>query len=403
MGPAAPFEYDPYSHEAMSDAHPLYARLRAQSRIHYMPRYDAWAFAGFEEIWKASLDFELFSAAGGQTPGQVLLGEPIPHTFMTMDPPRHRIYRGLIADAYSRRSIESEKPRMRALVRELLAPLAERGEFEVYTELANRVTTINAAHMAGVPRSDAETLRRWIDGFLARERGQVGTSARNAECAARLGSYLAGLVAESRRHPERATGHLATWLTAEVEGRKLTDEEVVANLYSLVVTGSETTPLSVAATLRCLFERPAQLAAVRADPALVVHAFSESLRFDHPTNVLTRRVGRDAVFFGQDLREGQGVLFLYASANRDEREFPDADVYDIARRPRRTLSFGHGIHKCLGEHVGMALGCILLEEVLATVAEYEVDLDACERLYGEFLSGWCRVPIRFRPTRLAGP
>ena len=94
------------------------------------------------------------------------------------------------------------------------------------------------------------------------------------------------------------------------------------------------------------------------------------------------------------------MLLLYASANRDEREFSGADRYDVARRPRRTLSFGHGVHKCLGEHLGMTLGTVLLEELFAAVGACEVDMGACSRLYGEFLSGFDRVPIRFAPTAL---
>lgn len=393
-------DYDPYSHEAMSDPFALYARLREEAPVYYMPAYDAWALSRFEDVWSASLDQKHFTATGGQSPGQILLGEPIPRTFMTMDLPDHRAHRGLIGADYTKKAFARDAPRIRALAREILAPLLERGSLEVYAEYANRVTTLNAAHMAGVPRSEGEQVRAWIDGMLARERGQVGAGEENGAFAAELDAYLRGLVRDMRADPSRATGHLAVWLTREVDGRRMSDDEVVANLFSIVVTGSETTPLSVAGTLYYLDAREEQKAEVLDDASNVSHAFAESLRFDQPTNILGRKVKRDVELGGQKLREGQGVLFLYASANRDEREFPRADRYDIHRRPRRTLSFGHGIHKCLGEFLGMGMGVILLEELLGAIGQYTLEPGDCERLYGEFLSGFCRVPIRFEPTSL---
>ena len=394
-------DYDPYSHEAMSDPFPLYARLRAEAPVHLIEKYDCWAISGFQELWEASLDQEHFTATGGQSPGQVMLGEAIPHTFMTMDPPAHRSYRSIIGPEYTRRAAERDAPRIRALAREILGPLLPRGSFEVYADYANRVTTLNAAHMAGVPREDAEQVRAWIDAFLERVEGQVGTSEANAEAAGRLDGYLRALVREKQKNPESASGHLAKWLIAEVDGQRLSEDSITAHLFSLVVTGSETTPLSVAGTLVYLAQDPEQRDLVLGDLAHVGNAFAESLRYDQPTNMLARRVKKDVELGGQKLREGQGVLFLYAAANRDEREFPEPDRYDVLRCPRRTLSFGHGVHKCLGEHLGMTMGIILLEELLEAIGHYELDVDACKRLYGEFLSGYNRVPIRFEPTELA--
>ncbi len=391
-------DYDPYSHEAMSDPFPLYARLRKEAPVYFIEKYNCWALSCFQDVWEASLDREHLTATQGQSPGQILIGEAIPHTFMTMDPPEHRQHRSIISADYARSAVERGAPRIRALAREILAPLLPRGEFEVYSEYANRVTTLNAAYMAGVPRENAEQVRAWIDGFLEREEGQVGTSPRNASAAAELDGYLRDLIGEMRANPDRASGHLRDWIAAEIDGQPLSDDAVAANLFSLVVTGSETTPLSVAGTLVYLAQDPAQRDLVLGDLAHVDRAFAESLRFDQPTNMLARKVARDIGISGSKLREGQGVLFLYASANRDEAEFPDADRYDVLRNPRRSLSFGHGAHKCLGEHLGMMLGIILLEELLEAVGHYELDPSQCGRIYGEFLSGFNRTPIQFEPT-----
>ncbi|MBJ19931.1 MAG: cytochrome P450 [bacterium] len=394
-------DYDPYSHEAMSDPFSLYARLREEGALHYIEKYDCWAISRFQELWEASLDQEHFTATGGAAPGQVMLGEAIPHSFSTMDPPEHRAYRSLIGAEYSRRAAERDAPRIRGLAREILGTLLPRGEFEVYAEYANRVTTLNAAYMAGVPREDAEQVRAWVDGFLERVKDQVGTSESNGRFAAELDGYLRDLIREKQKNPDLASGHLAAWLEAEIEGQKLSEDAIVSHLFAMIVTGSETTPLSVAGTLVYLARDSQQGDLVLGDLAHVGNAFGECLRFDQPTNMLARTVKKDVEIDGSKLTQGQGVLFLYASANRDEREFPDADRFDVLRCPRRTLSFGHGIHKCLGEHLGMTMGIILLEELLGAVGEYEVDFDACDRIYGEFLSGYNKTPIRFRPTGLA--
>ena len=135
---------------------------------------------------------------------------------------------------------------------------------------------------------------------------------------------------------------------------------------------------------------------ITADPELIPHAFAESLRYDQPTNLLGRFVKSEVDMRGQRLLSGQGVMFLWASGNRDENEFERADCFDITRRPRRSLSYGHGIHKCIGAHLANLEGRVMLEEILAAAPDYEVGTGA-ERSYSEFLHGYHRMPIEFAP------
>jgi cytochrome P450 len=134
---------------------------------------------------------------------------------------------------------------------------------------------------------------------------------------------------------------------------------------------------------------------VLADRALIPTAWVEALRVDQPTNLLGRRVIRDVALRGRTLRAGQGVLLLWASATRDETEFPDASRFDLDRRPARSLSFGHGIHKCLGEHLANLEGRVLVEELLALTGGFRVDWARAARMYGEFLCGYRQLPILF--------
>jgi hypothetical protein len=389
--------YDPYSDEAMRDPHPLYARLRAESPVHYLAKYDCWALARFADVWAATLDAESFTARGGTAPGQVLRRDPAPHTFMTMDLPEHRLHRGLISGRYGRGAVAKLEPRVRAIARELLAPVSRGGELDAYA-WANRAAIWLGAELLGLERDDAEELRTWIDGFFQREAGQAGPGPENLAFAGRVAARLGEIVAARRAHPQHGDDHLSAWLAARIDGRALTDEDVVANLYSMLVVATETVPAALANTAALLAQHPEALARVLTAPAWIPAAWAESLRVDQPTNLLGRRVARDVEVRGHRLRAGQGVLLLWASANRDEAEFPEAGRFDLDRRPPRSLSFGHGVHKCLGEHLANLEGRVLLEELLGLVGEFRVDWARSARMYGEFLCGYRQLTILFRAS-----
>ncbi len=246
-----------------------------------------------------------------------------------------------------------------------------------------------------MPPEDAERLRNRCAAAFTRVPGQRGTSAENLAALLESHGRLQELVAAGRRDPASAQGDLAALLAGTVDGRPLTDEEIAGDLFTVLITGSETTETTVAATLVYLAQHPDQLAAVRADPALVPHAFVETVRYDHPTDLLCRDTVAEVEVGGTTLRAGQPVILLWGSVGLDEAEHPDADRYDIHRRPRRSLIFGHGQHQCIGEHLAVRMGTVLLEEFFAAVATYEVVVDRCRRKYAEFVKGFDSVPVRF--------
>lgn len=391
-------DYDPLSHEAMSNPHPLYDKLRAAGHAQYLPHYDAWALASFESIWQTSTTYSAnLTWAAGSTPTQVFLGEPVPRTFMSMDEPDHRAYRKLVIDDYTKESVAQQAPDIARLTRRYLDPLVARGRFDIHRDFAARVSTVWAGHLIGLDEAASLELRDDIDAMFHRVPHQREMNEANIAAAMHFDETVRTLVADAARTPDAARGHLHAWLNETVDGAAMPLDEVVNNVFAMLVVGSEVTPLGVANTVRLLAAHPEQLARVVADRALVPWAFGEGLRIDQPTNLLCRKVRRDFSWEGYDFREGQGVIALFASANRDEREFTDAARFDIDRRPRRNLSFGHGLHKCLGEHLGMTLGTILLEELLVSVGtSFDVDEAGALRRYGEILCGFDHLPITLR-------
>jgi cytochrome P450 len=388
-------DYDPFSDAAMRDPEPFYAAMRREDGPHWLERYDAWVLARFADVWDASTRHEAdVTWTAGATPAQVLLGDPIPRAFTTMDAPAHRKWRGVVRRDYTPEGVQAQAARLRALVREVLQPLLARGSFDAYRDYANRVFCLNSGYNLGLPREDAITWRALIDEIMHREPGQRGGgSPRNQKAAMELGGYLFAFVQRLRADPSLAQGHTRAYLEAEIDGERLDDEGMVNVLMNFLILGSETTPMVCAGALAYLDRHPEQKRAVLADPALVPKLYFETCRYDQPTNMLCRRAVRDFELGGRRIRAGQNLLYVYASANRDEAEFPRADVFDIHRESARDLTYGAGGHKCLGMHLATLGATIVLQELLGAVEDYSVDHARCERAYGEHLSGFVQVPV----------
>ncbi|MHA3794159.1 cytochrome P450 [Sphingomonas sp. YL-JM2C] len=388
-------EYDPFSDEAMRDPHALYTRLRQAPGPHFIEKYNAWALVHFEDVWTVSVKHEAdITFTAGQPLTNVLLGEPIPHAFPSMDMSEHRKWRRVVHADYTKGNVEKDRDRITALARELLAPLAARKRFDFYTDYVNRLFAINAGHNLGIDRDNAIEWRRLIDETMHRDPGQVGTSsARNQQAGMELHRQLHAYVERIRRDPTLAGGHCAKYLDAEVEGRRLENQDIVNIIIIFLTVGSGTTPNVCAGTIYYLARHPEQRDAVLADPALIPKAFFEAARIDQPTNMLCRRAVNDFSVRGAEIKAGQNLLMIYASANRDEAEFERADAFDIFRSYPRDLTYGIGGHKCLGMHLATMAGTIALEEFFKVSGRYEVDAAHCTRAYGEFLSGFDHLPV----------
>jgi cytochrome P450 len=210
-----------------------------------------------------------------------------------------------------------------------------------------------------------------------------------------VNDFGADLTRERRKRPNDQPDAVNALLDYESRtGRSIPDEEAGMHLGMLVIAGAETSAKAIALMISLLDQFPDQRATLLRQPDLILDGFSEALRYDNPTQFLCRTVAKPNVLHGQNLEPGQGVMLLYASGNRDEREFENADAFDVMRRPRRILSFSVGRHLCLGIHVARLEARVAMEELLARFPRYEVDFENAERIRTEFIRGYTSLPVR---------
>ena len=397
---AAAVDYQPYSEQIFVDPYPVYRRMRAEAPAYYVEEYDAWFLSRFEDIWRVGPDFQHFSALQGTTPNHLLTKDtPLNLSFASMDPPQHSKYRAQVSEHFKPGAVAKIEAKLRGIVKGLVDDVIQRGECDLVQDLAARVSVRGALGVGGLPLELADTASGWVNGIFFRRDGHRGVTEVGQKAMREMFFTLLEHVKQARKNPDTAEGILKTLLTTDVGGDKMDDFRVASLLSVVLIGGTDTLPKALAATFHRLWQNPDQRRELAQDPSLVQDAFLEGLRIDTPTQHLGRTVTKEIEFHGQTLRPGQRVMLMWASANRDEREFPDPDRYIMKRRPPRMLAFGHGVHMCLGKHVALMEARITLEEVMRRLPEYEIDLARAERTRTEFVQGWVKLPARFTPAR----
>jgi len=391
-------EYDPYSEEMMDDPFPTYVRLRNESPAHYVEKYDCWAISRFADIVKVGMDGKNFTMTGGSTAGHLMGGglEVDTSIFMSMDPPGHTPRRALVSSLFKMRRIKDMEPLFREIVATHVDSALDQGKLNTVTDMAGPVADHILCMLIGLPPEDGGMLRTWVHVFERffhhRPDSDEDIAVRN-EAAGNLLRYLIAQVRHRRQHPTKDEDVLNAFIGANIDGESMSDPEISVNLMSVLIGGVDTVPKHFGSLTYWLARHPEQRAACAADPSLLPQAVNEALRYDAPTHILGRRALVDSEWHGETIREGQGVLLLYASGNRDEREFEDPDRFDISRTTQRIVTFGYGIHLCIGMHTARMESRLMLERLLARSPEYEVDWAGVEKCKTAGLHGFSSVPI----------
>lgn len=409
------FCYDPFSTEAMTDPQPFYRRLRQDFPAYPLPRYRSWAIPRFEDVWNLFLDHERFTEAEGQIFPRELLEAPAPDIlptpklepldiFNNLDPPIHGHVRRAMGGSLLPGAVARLEPMLRTVVRERLDLLADTGRMDLNHDLASHVSAAAACHIVGLPVSDAPEMIALVNRSMVRAPGESGITVDGWAAIGEIHERLMALVSQRRRSAIPGDpGMIDGLIAAKIPDRgPLRDEEIAQQLISIVIGGTESLPKVVSGGLRQLWCEPDQRAAVAANPAANAgSAFEEMIRMFAPAQWFGRTLKADAEIAGAQMKAGERVLLLTASANRDEREFEEPDSFHWNRKMRRVVAFGMGPHFCIGIHIARLEGRLIVEELLNRFPDYEIDDAQGERAVSEFQIGWVRLPIIIHGERKA--
>ena len=387
--------YNPLMPEVLDDPLPIYKQLRDEDPVYYVEEFDCWALSRFEDIWDQSGDNESYSAAlRGTTPSHLITNQQIVFPSVNMmDPPEHVRNRALISGAYKPRRVASLAPVVEEITGRHAKSLQPGREVDLVEEFIAKTAMEVSCVLLGLPVEDADQIYQYVNRFFDRAPGKPGMTEDGISDAAELNEYLESLIKIRRVRPTDDDVLLNAYLNAVFDGEPLPDDNIASQMATLVIGSTDSFPKIFAAFALELFRHPDQRAELVENPALIPDAFREGLRYGMPTQFLGRTVVKPVEIQGKTLKPGQAVLFLFPSANRDDREFEDPDRFDIHRQSRRILTFGHGNHSCLGTHIAALEGETATRHLLAKMPDFIVDESGIKRLKSEFVSGIVGLPV----------
>jgi cytochrome P450 len=377
------------------DPYPAYKELRSTSPVTWNDVTNFWALLKYDDIRYVSSNPGLFTSAKGITIPDPQQPEPVQEgNLIFTDPPRHRQLRRLISSGFTRRQVTLLEPKVREMVHGILDGLDPSATHEFADEIASPLPTRLIAELLGAPPEDWERFRTWSDAAVGGADPDIEMDPMTG--LAELYQYFTDLIAARRSGEKTGTDDLLSILaTAEVDGLRLTDEDLLNFSFLLLVAGNETTRNLIALGTLALIDHPDQFRTLRAHPELLPGAVEEMLRFTSPVTHMARTATADVELRGQSIREGDTIVMLYGSANRDEDVFgPTADQFDITRNPNPHIAFGCGEHACLGAQLARLEARVMFEVLLGRYPSIELDGEVT-RLRMTMVPGVKRMPVRF--------
>jgi cytochrome P450 len=379
--------------DPIEDVHSVYARLRREDPVHRLEApLNAGVFVSrFADVHTVLKDDETFSSRSNGERGIALV---MGRTLIGMDGREHLRHRALITPSLAPRALRGDFPKLvDRIAQDLIDGFAEKSAADLVTDFTFVYPLRVFTEILGLPPDDVRTFHDWaIDlSHVARD------PQRGLASSAKMKDYLAPVVAEKRASP--SDDLISKVATAEVDGVRLTDEEVISFLRLLVIAGAETTFHLLGSALFALLRDPALLEDVRADRGRIAALLDETLRWESPVQIITRECVRDTVLSGVEIPSGTDIIVGIGSANRDESRFPDADRFDIDRQGEPHIAFGFGKHYCAGSRFALLEATVAIEALLDRLPELRADPDAPPaRVVGIAFRGPDQLPVRFAST-----
>ena len=366
--------------EVLANPYPLYHRLRSSDPVHWDPFLHTWVVTRYADVVTVLQHFsarrtptpEQLTALG--LPGLVPLAEVLVRQMLFLDAPAHARIRGLAAGAFTPRRVEGLRLHIQDITNTLLDAVQANEHMDVIADLAYPLPAIVTAEILGLPTSDWEQLTAWSADFAE----ALGNFQHNPDRASRVLQsleemcvYFRDAVREHQQHPRDDL--LSALLTAEVEGDRLSEEEVVANSIMLMTGGQETTTNLIGNGMLTLLRHPDQLERLRADYALLPSAIEELLRYESPIQYTSRLAPQDVQMGGKTIRQRQAVIAVMGAANRDPERFPGPDRLDIGRQENRHLAFAWAAHFCFGAPLARLEGQVAFESILSRMPQLSLE------------------------------
>jgi hypothetical protein len=402
--------FNPMLGQARSDPYPLYKRLRENDPVHRSRAIFGWILfrhADCVELLRDprfSADDRNFIGYTRQRAIEIAGGlhnrneanEPV---MLRRDPPDHTRLRSLVNKAFTPRAVDRLRGRIEELADQLISEIGKRKELDLIADFAVPLPVTVIADMLGIPSKDQALFKRWSDHLVGFLDPQASPGARVLRRTAdEFFEYMSGIAAERRRQP--ADDPMTALVQAEERGDRLSEQELHGTLALLLAAGNETTTNLIGNGMLALLRHPQQLERLRQDPGLVDTAVEEMLRWDSPVQFTMRIPMRDIELHGHRLRKGEAVVAVLGSANRDAQVFERADTFDIGRRENPHISFGHGIHFCLGAQLARLEARVAFRELLRRLPDMRLGDEAPRWRRLTFLRGVHRLPIRIGPEAL---
>jgi cytochrome P450 len=392
---------DPYDYDFHEDPYPYYKRLRDEAPLYRNEELKFWALSRHQDVWQGFRNSTSLSNRDGVSLDPVSRGPHASKTmsFLAMDDPAHLRLRTLVSKGFTPRRIRELEPRVTELAVQHLDVTLEKAAsqnggatVDYVAEFAGKLPMDVISELMGVPLADRDRIRAMADGVMHREDGVNDVPASAIEASINLIVYYQQMIVDRRKKPtDDLTSAL---LEAEIDGDRLTDEEILGFMFLMVIAGNETTTKLLANAAFWGHKNPDQLAPVYADPSLVPLWVEETLRYDTSSQILARTVSSEMALYGTTIPEGDVLLLLPGSAHRDERVFDAPDDYVIGREiGPRLLSFGSGAHFCLGAHLARMEARVALTELFKRIRGYEVDEANAVRVHSSNVRGFAQLPI----------
>jgi len=385
---------DPYDYDFHENPYPYYKRLRDEAPLYRNEELGFWALSRHSDVLQGFRNSTTLSNKFGVSLDPASRGPHASKTmsFLAMDDPAHLRLRTLVSKGFTPRRIRELEPRVTEIATAHLDTALQSDTFDYVDEFAGKLPMDVISELMGVPEPDRAQVRAWADGVMHRDEGVTDVPQAAVEASINLIVYYQGMVADRRKTP---TDDLTTaLLEAEIDGDRLTDDEILGFMFLMVIAGNETTTKLLANAAFWGHKNPDQLGPVYDDLERVPLWVEETLRYDTSSQILARTVSGDLTLYDTTIPDGDVLLLLPGSAHRDERVFENPDDYLIGREiGSKLMSFGSGAHFCLGAHLARMEARVALTELFKRIRGYEVDEANAVRVHSSNVRGFAHLPI----------